>query len=52
MNNYVKSSIVSLITIVVFIPISLYVVTLSGIYAIYHLATQLPHTIYNKLYNE
>ena len=51
MNNILKSSVVSLIIIITFIPISMYVVISSAIYAVYFLLKELPHTIFNKIYN-
>lgn len=51
MNNTLKSSIVSLIIIITFIPISIYVAISSAIFAVYFLWKELPHIIFNKIYN-
>ena len=51
MNNILKSSVVSLIIIITFIPISMYAAVSASIYAVYFLWKELPHIIFNKIYN-
>jgi hypothetical protein len=51
MNNILRSTIVSFIAIVVFVPLSIYVSLIAIGYSIFYLAKDLPTTIYNYIYN-